>query len=57
MAEKKGRIVIFKHNRPKLPVIDLDREPRIEMTEDGKLAFVTATILKIHRAAFEALAK
>ena len=57
MAEKKGRVVIFKNNRPKLLVIDLDAEPQIEMTEDEKLEFVAARILKEHRAAFEALAK
>ncbi len=27
MAEKKGRVVIFKNNRPKLLVIDLDTKP------------------------------
>ena len=57
MAEKKGRVVIFKNNRPKLLVIDLDTEPQIEMTEDEKLEFVAARILKEHRAAFEELAK
>ena len=57
MAEKKGRVVIFKNNRPKLLVIDLDKEPQIDMTEDEKLEFVAARILKEHRAAFEELAK
>lgn len=57
MAEKKGRVVIFKNNRPKLLVIDLDTEPQIEMTEDEKLEFVAARILKEHRVAFEELAK
>ena len=57
MAEKKGRVIIFKNNRPKLLVIDLDKEPQIEMTEDEKLEFVAARILKEHRAAFEELAK
>lgn len=57
IAEKKGRVVIFKNNRPKLLVIDLDTEPQIEMTEDEKLEFVAARILKEHRAAFEELAK
>ena len=57
LAEKKGRVVIFKNNRPKLLVIDLDTEPQIEMTEDEKLDFVAARILREHRAAFEELAK
>ena len=57
LAEKKGRVVIFKNNRPKLLVIDLDTEPQIEMTEDEKLEFVAARILREHRSAFEELAK
>ena len=57
LAEKKGRVVIFKNNRPKLLVIDLDAEPQIEMTEDEKLEFVAARILREHRAALEELAK
>ena len=57
MAERKGHIVVFKNNRPKLLVIDLDAEPQIEMTEDEKLDFVAARILREHRAAFEELAK
>ena len=57
MAEKKGRVVIFKNNRPKLLVVDLDTEPQIEMTEDEKLEFVAARILREHKAAFEELAK
>ena len=38
-------------------VIDLDTEPQIEMTEDEKLDFIAARILREHRAAFEELAK
>ena len=57
IAEKKGRVVVFKNNRPKLLIIDLDTEPQIEMTEDEKFEFVTARILREHKAAFEELAK
>ena len=56
-TEKKGRVVVFKNNRPKLLVIDLDTEPQIEMTEDEKLDFVAGRILREHKAAFEELAK
>ena len=44
LAEKKGRVIVFKNNRPKLLVIDLDTEPQIEMTEDEKIDFVAARI-------------
>ena len=57
LAEKKGHIVVFKNNRPKLLVIDLETEPQIEMTEDEKFDFVASRILRDHRAAFEELAK
>lgn len=57
IAEKKGRVVVFKNNRPKLLVIDLDTEPQIDMTEDEKFEFVAARILREHKAAFEELAK
>ena len=57
LAEEKGHVVVFKNNRPKLLVIDLDTEPQIDMTEDEKLEFVAGRILREHRAAFEELAK
>lgn len=57
IAEKKGRAVVFKNNRPKYLIIDLDVEPQIEMTEDEKLAFVTERILREHMTAFKELAK
>ena len=57
LAEEKGHVVVFKNNRPKLLVIDLDTEPQIDMTEDEKLEFVASRILREHKAAFEELAK
>ena len=57
LAERKGHVVVFKNNRPKMLVIDLDTEPQIEMTEDEKIDFVAARILREHSAAFEELAK
>ena len=57
MAEQKGRVVVFKNNRPKLLIIDLDTEPQIDMSEDEKLEFVASRILREHKAAFEELAK
>ncbi len=57
LAEAKGHVVVFKNNRPKMLLIDLDTEPQIEMTEEEKLRFVAQRILSRHRAAFEELAK
>lgn len=57
MAEQNGRVIVIQDNKPKLLVIDLDAEPQIEMTEDEKLDFVAARILREHKRAFEDLAK
>ena len=57
IAEKKGQAVIFKNNRPKYMLIDLENSPMIEMTEDEKIDFVAARILKKYKAAFLELAK
>ena len=57
MAEQNGHVVVFKNDRPKILVIDLDTEPQIEMTEDERLEFVANRILKEHHAAFEELSK
>lgn len=57
LAEEKGHVVVFKDNRPKMLVIDLDTEPQIDMTEDEKFNFIASRILTQHRAAFEELAK
>lgn len=57
MADKQGEIYIFKNNKPKYKLIDLENDTEIEMTEDEKIDFVAARILKLYRPAFEELAK
>ena len=57
MAEKNGQAVIFKNNRPKYRVIDLDSSPVLELTDDEKIDIVAARVLKRFKPAFEELAK
>ena len=57
IAEKNGRAVIFKNNRPKYMVIDLENSPILELTDDEKIDIVAARILKRFKPAFEELAK
>ena len=57
LAESKGTVVIFKNNKPKYKLTDLEQEPEIEMTDDEKIDFVAARILKKYHKAFEELAK
>ena len=57
IAEKSGQAVIFKNNRPKFLLIDMEHSPVLELTDDEKIDFVAARILKRYRRAFEELAK
>ena len=57
IAEKNGQAVIFKNNRPKYMVIDLESAPMLDLTDDEKIDLVAARILKRVKPAFEELAK
>ena len=57
LAEKNGTIVIFKNNKPKFKLVDLEQDEEIELTDDDKIDLVAARILKKNRKAFEELAK
>lgn len=57
LAEKHGGVVIFKNNKPKFRLVDLEQESGIEMTDDEKIDFVAARVLKEYHKAFEELAK
>lgn len=57
LLDKEGELVVFKNNKPKYLMIDLDKEPQIDMTEDEKILFVASRILNKYRQAFEELAK
>ena len=57
IAEKTGQAVIFKNNRPKFMLIDLENSPILDMTDDEKIDVVAARILKRFKPAFEELAR
>ena len=57
MADRFGQVVIFKNNKPKYVLYDLESSPQIEMSEVEKIEFVGRRILKQHLAAFKELAK
>ena len=52
IAETNGQAVIFKNNHPKYMLVDLDNSPLIDMTDDEKVDFVAARILKKYKPAF-----
>ena len=57
IAEMNGQAVIFKNNKPKYMLVDLDVSPMIDMTDDEKIDVVAARILKKYKPAFMELAK
>lgn len=57
IAEKNGQAIIFKNNRPKYVLIDIESSPLIDMSDDEKIDFVAARILQKYKAAFLELAK
>ena len=57
MADQSGRAVIYKRNKPKYLLINIDEDPIIEMTDEEKIVFVGQRILHKHINAFKELAK
>lgn len=57
LAEQHGQAIIFKNNKPKYILLDLESNPIIEMSGDEKIDFVAARILKKYKPAFLELAK
>lgn len=57
IAEKYGQAVIFKNNRPKYMVVDLEASPMLALTDEEKIDIVAARVLKRFQPAFEELAK
>ncbi len=57
IAEANGQAVVFKNNKPKFLLIDMERTPLLDMTDDEKIDVVAARIMKKYKPAFEELAK
>lgn len=57
IADAQGQAVIFKNNRPKYLLVDIDATPYFDMTDDEKIDIIAARILKKFKPAFEELAK
>lgn len=57
IADTYGEAVIFKNNKPKYRVVDIEQENEIELTDDEKIDIVAQRILKRYRPAFEALTR
>lgn len=57
MVDSAGCIYIFKNNKPKYKLLDIDGAGDIEMSEDEKIDFVVSRILRLYKPALEELAK
>ena len=57
IAEQKRQAVIFKNNRPKYLLLDLDNAPLLDITDEEKIDIAAARVLKRYLPAFQELAK
>lgn len=57
IADAQGQAVIFKNNKPKYLLVDIESTPYFDMTDDEKIDVIVARILKKFKPAFEKLAK
>ncbi len=57
IADRFGEAIIFKNNRPKYKLVDLEQDDDLELTDDEKIDIVAKRLLVEYRPAFLELAK
>ena len=57
VAENNGQAVIFKNNKPKFLLIDVDSNSYFDITDDEKIDVAAKRIMQRFKPAFEELAK
>ncbi len=57
IADENGAALVFKNNRPKYKLTNLELEPDLELTDDEKIDVVARRIMKRFKPAFLELAK
>ena len=57
IVDEYGEAIVFKNNRPKYKLVNLDLEPDLELTDDEKIDVVAMRIMKRYKPAFLELAK
>ncbi len=57
IADETGAALVFKNNRPKYKLINLEAEPDLELTDDEKIDVVARRIMQRFKPAFLELAK
>ncbi|MBO4453046.1 MAG: type II toxin-antitoxin system Phd/YefM family antitoxin [Clostridia bacterium] len=57
-ADREGEAVVFKNNKPKYVVVDLEQNERLlDLTEDEKIDIIAKRVLSRYIGAFRELAK
>jgi antitoxin Phd len=56
-TDRDGKTVIFKNNRPKYVLIDLDDGNYLDLTDSERITVVARRVMNRHKAAFLELAK
>ena len=57
VAEHNGQAIIFKNNKPKFLLIDVDSHSYFDITDDEKIDVAAKRIMNRFKPAFEELAK
>ena len=57
LAEKRGEVFLFKNNRPKFRLVDVEAHPEVEMDDREKIEFIGRRILRRYRDDFLELAR
>ncbi|MGN0177839.1 MAG: type II toxin-antitoxin system Phd/YefM family antitoxin [Monoglobaceae bacterium] len=57
LAENNGQAVIFKNNKPKFLLIDVDSNSYFDITDDEKIDVAAKRIMNRFKPAFKELAK
>lgn len=57
LAENNGQAIIFKNNKPKFLLIDVDSNSYFDITDDEKIDIAAKRIMNRFKPAFKELAK
>ena len=57
LAERTGEVFLFKNNRPKFRLVDVESHPEVEMTDREKIEFIGRRLLRRYRDDFLELAR
>lgn len=57
IADANGQAVVFRNNKPKYLLIDMESSPLLDLTDDERIDVAAARVMKKFKPAFEELAK